>query len=73
MEKLLHLSLDSGDFIPALGLGTWQAKPEKVEQAVRHAVITCGYRHIDCAALYFNEKNVGAAIASILKEAGKKL
>jgi len=56
-----HFTLSNGMKIPALGLGTWQSKPGEVATAVEHA-IKAGYRHIDCAWAYGNEKEVGAGI-----------
>jgi L-glyceraldehyde reductase len=56
-----HFILNTGAKIPAVGFGTWQAPNDVVEQAVLDA-LTCGYRHIDCAAIYRNETGVGAGI-----------
>ncbi|KAK9453363.1 NADP-dependent oxidoreductase domain-containing protein [Dipodascopsis uninucleata] len=53
--------LNSGYEIPAVGFGTWQAKPHEVEMAVEDA-LKVGYRHIDAAAIYGNEKEVGTGI-----------
>lgn len=53
--------LNSGYSIPAVGLGTWQSKPNEVKDAVTSALKT-GYRHIDAAAVYDNEAEVGAGI-----------
>ena len=47
--------------MPAIGLGTWQSKPNEVKDAVE-AALTGGYRHIDTALAYGNEAEVGAGI-----------
>ncbi|KAK9234613.1 NADP-dependent oxidoreductase domain-containing protein [Lipomyces kononenkoae] len=47
--------------IPAVGFGTWQAKPHEVETAVETA-LRVGHRHIDAAAIYRNEIEVGLGI-----------
>ncbi|MFK8905605.1 aldo/keto reductase [Streptomyces sp. YS-3] len=49
--------------LPATGLGTWQMRGEDAERGVREA-IELGYRLIDTAAAYHNEKAVGAGIRS---------
>ena len=56
-----HFTLNTGAKIPAVGFGTWQAAPKEVENAVAEA-LKQGYRHIDCAAIYRNETEVGAGI-----------
>ncbi|KAK9233754.1 NADP-dependent oxidoreductase domain-containing protein [Lipomyces kononenkoae] len=52
------ITLSSGYEIPVIGLGTWQSKPNEVAQAVEVA-LKYGYRHIDGAAIYRNEEEVG--------------
>ena len=47
--------------IPALGLGTWRLAGDACSRAVEHA-LEAGYRHIDTAKLYGNEREVGSAI-----------
>ncbi|KAK1083016.1 hypothetical protein LTR33_003532 [Friedmanniomyces endolithicus] len=59
------------DTIPLLGFGTWNLKGDNVSEAVSWAIQT-GYRHIDCAAAYGNEKEVGKGIADGLLKTGLK-
>lgn len=56
-----QLKLNSGVEMPALGLGVFQTPPEETRTAVQAALST-GYRHIDTAAAYGNEREVGQAI-----------
>ena len=57
------LALNNGVEMPALGFGVFQTPPEGTRAAVQ-AALTTGYRHIDTAAAYGNERQVGEAIAA---------
>ena len=64
--------LSNGVKMPCLGFGTWQSSDgEEAYNAVLSA-LRLGYRHIDTAAAYGNEKSVGLAVADFLKESSLK-
>ncbi|KAJ7721462.1 NADP-dependent oxidoreductase domain-containing protein [Mycena metata] len=65
------LTLSSGTTIPQIGLGTWQSKPKEVEHAVETAVRN-GYRHLDCAMIYENQDEVGAALKKVIPAVVKR-
>ena len=59
MQKgIALLTLNNGVQMPALGLGVFQSSPEETVTAVESAIAQ-GYRLIDTAASYFNERQVG--------------
>ena len=58
---VIELTLNNGITMPALGLGVFQSPPEETTAAVQAALDT-GYRHIDTAAAYGNEREVGEGI-----------
>ena len=61
MSTIPTLTLDNGVELPAIGLGVFQTPPEETRDAVR-AALDVGYRHIDTAAAYGNEREVGDAV-----------
>lgn len=65
-------TLANGNKIPCVGFGTWQsAEGEEAYNAVLSA-LRSGYRHIDTAAAYGNEKSVGKAVQDFINESGVK-
>ena len=56
-----QLTLNNGIEMPALGFGVFQTPPAETRDAVR-AALDLGYRHIDTAAAYGNEREVGEAV-----------
>ncbi len=63
MPDVSTLTLNNGVTLPALGLGVFQTPPDETRDAVT-AALAAGYRHIDTAAAYGNERQVGEAIAA---------
>src|SRR5215203_68067 len=63
MPDVSTLTLNNGVVMPALGLGVFQTPPDETRTAVT-AALEAGYRHIDTAAAYGNERQVGEAVAT---------
>ena len=61
MSSIPPITLNDGNTIPQLGFGVFQIKPDQTAAAVRSA-LEVGYRHIDTAEMYGNEKQVGQGI-----------
>lgn len=70
MEK--YQKLNNGNNIPVLGLGTWESEKNLVGTAVKFAISQSGYRHIDCASIYGNEKEIGETLTGILNTVVKR-
>ena len=61
--------LPSGDKIPMMGLGTFGSdhiSGKQVAHAVKEAILA-GYRHIDCASIYGNEKEIGETLKEVIQ------
>ena len=56
-----QIDLGGGVMLPQLGYGTWQVPPADTRELVA-AALAAGYRHIDTAAIYGNERGVGEAL-----------
>ena len=66
-----NLTLHNGVKIPGLGFGVWQISPLHTAKCVRTA-IKAGYRNIDTAEGYMNEKGVGEGVRQAMEEYGRK-
>jgi diketogulonate reductase-like aldo/keto reductase len=62
MSTAPQLTLNNGVEMPTMGFGVFQTPPVETRDAVQ-AALSAGYRHIDTAAAYGNEREVGEAIA----------
>lgn len=65
MQKTIKLN--SGYDMPTIGLGTWKSEPNKVGEAVKYALTEAGYKHIDGAAIYRNEPEIGKVYGEVFK------
>lgn len=54
--------LSNGVTMPCIGLGTWQVPDDDVLVKAIHSAVNLGYRHIDTAHIYGNERSVGVAV-----------
>ena len=65
-HEVPNIALNNGVEMPSIGLGVFQTPPDETRSAVAAALGT-GYRHIDTAAAYGNEREVTAAdVAEII-------
>ena len=62
-NDMMYVELSNGVKMPQLGYGVYQVTQDECELCVRDA-LEVGYRHIDTAQSYFNEEQVGAAVAA---------
>jgi 2,5-diketo-D-gluconate reductase A len=69
-SQIPQISLRDSDTIPQLGFGVFQIPPRETEEVVAQA-LSAGYRHIDTAAAYRNEPEVGQAIHASGLERGE--
>lgn len=68
-DRVPKLKMYTGDLIPVVGLGTFGSdmySNGQIATAVREAILM-GYRHIDCASVYGNEKEIGEVLADLFR------
>ena len=70
MSAVPTITLNNGVEIPQLGFGVFQIEPEETKAATL-AALEVGYRHIDTAEMYGNEKEVGQAVAESSLDRGE--
>ncbi|KAK9878907.1 hypothetical protein WA026_003735 [Henosepilachna vigintioctopunctata] len=67
MAAIPTVTLNNGNKMPQLGLGTWAMVEGECREAIEYA-ISIGYRHIDTAMLYGTEKEVGEAVRAKIED-----
>ena len=70
MSDVPHLELNDDNRIPQLGFGVFQIEPDDTAEAVTRA-LEVGYRHIDTAEMYGNEKEVGEGVRNFGLDRGE--
>ncbi|XP_073154799.1 NADPH-dependent aldo-keto reductase, chloroplastic-like [Henckelia pumila] len=66
-DEFRFFKVNTGARIPSVGLGTYKAAPGVVGEAIFLA-IKAGYRHIDCAQRYDNEKEIGVTLRKLFED-----
>jgi 2,5-diketo-D-gluconate reductase A len=69
VSAIPNITLNDGNTIPQLGFGVFQIEPQETAEAVSEA-LRVGYRHIDTAEMYGNEREVGEAVRASGLERG---
>ncbi|KAJ2844862.1 hypothetical protein J3B02_004840 [Coemansia erecta] len=59
------ITLNTGACMPEIGLGTWRANEEGLLAKTVKTAIALGYRHIDCAKFYGNQREIGKALKEV--------
>ncbi|EXB36728.1 Aldo-keto reductase family 4 member C10 [Morus notabilis] len=67
MGDIRFFELNTGAKIPSVGLGTYAAESSLIDSTIS-AAIKLGYRHIDCAQMYGNEKEIGSALKKLFDD-----
>lgn len=62
-----YKTLNNGNTIAALGLGTWELEKELAGSTVKYAIAEAGYRHIDCASVYGNQAEIGEVFKELFR------
>lgn len=69
-KSVPQFSFSNGDRIPAIGLGTFGSDKYSANEVARavYEAVRSGYRHIDCASVYRNEKEIGTSLARLFED-----
>ncbi|KAK9878911.1 hypothetical protein WA026_003738 [Henosepilachna vigintioctopunctata] len=71
MAPVPNVTLNDGNVMPQIGLGTWLSLEGEAKEAIKYA-LDVGYRHIDTAMLYGNEKEIGEAVREKITDGSVK-
>ena len=71
-KKVPYITLNDGNKMPQIGLGTFLSKEGDIDAVLKSAILEHGYRHIDTAKIYGNEEAIGRVLKECMEQGIKR-